>query len=111
MPFQTCTNNELIKILGNHLSKNDIQNKVHGINIYLLKQLPFFGCSDYAVMQEYLSSKDKYLKYFENNGFTSACNSLLEDFYSENYSCKYYNEDRFNNVIKNIKQILPKYFI
>ena len=73
-------------------------------------QLPFQGCSDYSVMQEFTTSKEKFLQYFENNGFTSACNSILSDFYTNNYSCKYYNVDQFNYVIKNHQPNSPKTF-
>ena len=61
--------------------------------------LPFYNCSDYAMLNACLSNKDKLLEFFENNTFTSECHSLIDEFSMENFSCKYYNENKFNSIL------------
>ena len=57
------------------------------------------NCSDYALLTACLSDKDKLLDFFENNTFSSECHSLLDGLSMENYSCKYYNENKFNSML------------
>ena len=65
----------------------------------LAQTLPFHNCSDYAMLTACLSNKDNLLDFFENNTFSSECHSLLDGLNMENYSCKYYNENKFNSML------------
>ena len=65
----------------------------------LAQSLPFSNCSDYAMLTACLSDNDKLLDFFENNTFTSECHNLIDEFSMENYSCKYYNENKFNSIL------------
>ena len=65
----------------------------------LADNLPFSKCSDYAMLTACLSNKDKLLEIYENNSFTSECHSLIDELTMENFSCKYYNEDKFNSML------------
>ena len=65
----------------------------------LAQTLPFHNCSDYAMLTACLSNKDNLLDFFENNTFSSECQSLLDGLNMENYSCKYYNENKFNSML------------
>ena len=65
----------------------------------LAQSLPFSNCSDYAMLTACLSDKDKLLDFFENNTFTSECHNLINEFTMEKFSCKYYNESKFNSML------------
>ena len=67
--------------------------------VLLTNALPFYVCSDYMVMDECMSANSKVLKRLENNGFLKKYIELIESYTLENFSCKYYNEDRFNFMI------------
>ena len=62
-------------------------------------ELPFYNCSDYAVMYECMSTNTKLLEMFESNGFSQKYIDLIEGYTMENFDCKYYNEDKFNFML------------
>ena len=99
LPFKNCNDDELKNIF---FVKGDYV-KAHQETItsrkMLAKNLPFFNCSDYAMLTACLSNKDKLLEIYENNSFTNECHSLIDELTMENFSCKYYNEDKFNSMI------------
>ena len=88
-PFKLCNNDELRGVLS-VVSRN---RKIVTTNESLAQTLPFFVCSDYEMLSQCLTNKDKFLELFENNSFTSQCFNLKEGLSMENYSCRYYNED------------------
>ena len=68
-------------------------------NAVLAQYMPFYNCSDYWIQREYLSNTEKFLKTFENNTFTTECRKFIEGLTRENYSCKYYNENKYNSML------------
>ena len=99
LPFKNCTKDEIMKLFcvnSNHMKDNQeaiAERKVSAQN------LPFFNCSDYAMLTACLSNKDKLLEIYENNSFTMECHNLIDELTMENLSCKYYNEDKFNSIL------------
>ena len=99
LPFKNCTKDEIMKLFcvnSNHMKDNQeaiAERKVSAQN------LPFFNCSDYAMLTACLSNKDKLLEIYENNSFTMECHNLIDELTMENFSCKYYNEDKFNSIL------------
>ena len=94
-PFKLCNNDELRGVLS-VVSRN---RKIVTTNESLAQTLPFFVCSDYEMLSQCLTNKDKFLELFENNSFTSQCFNLKEGLSMGNYSCRYYNEDSFNSMV------------
>ena len=66
---------------------------------FLFSQLPFQNCSDFYISYECLSLKDKMLDRFKNNNFTTEMQNYVNTFSKENYTCDYYTEYNFNNVL------------
>ena len=87
-PFHVLSDNEISSLFGDMDHENN-----------LISHLPFYNCSDYTVMDECMSANSKVLKRLENNGFLKKYIELIESYTLENFSCKYYNEDRFNFMI------------
>ena len=97
LPFKDCDDNELINICSTNLI---IDNKETKLTSSLIAQkLPFHGCSDYQLFRECLKNNDRFLEFLENNNFASAYNSIQEGLSSENFSCKYYGENKFNSML------------
>ena len=75
LPFKNCNDDELKTILS---AKNKII-KTNQATMTTRKRLalnlPFYNCSDYAMLTACLSDKDKLLEFFENINFTSECQS------------------------------------
>ena len=63
------------------------------------QNLPFYNCSDYTIQVECMSNTENFLRNFENNTFAAECRSFTEGVTLENYSCKYYNENKFNSML------------
>ena len=98
-PFKNCTKDEIMKLFcvkGNHVKVNQ---EARAERKVLSQNLPFFNCSDYAMLTACLSNKDKLLEIYENNSFTMECHNLINELTMENFSCKYYNEDKFNSIL------------
>ena len=68
-------------------------------NAIFSQYMPFYKCSDYWIQREYISNTEKFLKTFENNTFTNECRRFIEGLTKDNFSCKYYNENKFNSMI------------
>ena len=104
LPFINCNDVELSSVLSVERNLVSTQNKTMAKsknkgNVILAQYMPFYKCSDYWIQREYLSNTEKFLKSFENNSFTTICRSFIEDLTKENYSCKYYNENKFNSML------------
>ena len=103
-PFSSCNDAELGRILsvernlGNTQNGTMAKNKTNNSTI-LAQYMPFYKCSDYWIQREYLSNTEKFLKTFENNAFTAECRRFTEGLTNENFSCKYYNENKFNSML------------
>ena len=61
----------------------------------LALNLPFYNCSDYAMLTACLSDKDKLLEFFENNNFTTECHSLIDELSMENSSCMWSEFEKY----------------
>ena len=73
-------------------------------------ELPFYSCSDYAVMYECMSANTKLLEMFENNGFSQKYINIIEGYTIKHFDYKYYNEDKFNFMsTKNHSDVLKVY--
>ena len=104
LPFKNCNDKELKKLFclkANSLKTNQETMTARKI---LAQNLPFFNCSDYAMLTACLSNKDKLLEMYENNSFTTDCHSLIDGLTMESFSCKYYNEDKFNSMLPNHRE-------
>ena len=104
LPFINCNDVELSNLLSVEGNSENNKNKTMAKNNnkskeILAQYMPFYKCSDYWIQREYLSNTEKFLESFENNTFTSNCRSFIEDLTNENFSCKYYNENKFNSML------------
>lgn len=107
LPFNDCSDVDLRGMF--HVDSNIVNiqgetattNKMTKMQIYksLAQHLPFYNCSDYTLQVECMSNKDKFLKTFENNTFATECSNITEGITMENYSCQYYNENKFNSML------------
>ena len=107
LPFNNCNDDELSGILDLGNSILNIQCNTMAIftsNETQLRKsfaqhMPFYNCSDYVLQIESISNKEQFVKTFENNDFATECHSLTEGISLENYSCRYYNENKFNSML------------
>ena len=104
LPFNTCSTKE-IKLLTAQINHNRILNRNYPhIEIRkLLNELPFQGCTDYEILVNCLSSNNKFLEQLENNNLSKNIIRQIPTL-QENFSCKYQNEQSFQNMLKNINQ-------
>ena len=103
LPFNTCSTKE-IKLLTAQINHNRILNRNYPhIEIRkLLNELPFQGCTDYEILVNCLSSNNKFLEQLENNNLSKNIIRQIPTL-QENFSCKYQNEQSFQNVLKKHK--------
>ena len=107
LPFNNCNDDELTSIVSveSKFSNTQYENtKMRNKNIIQIRKslaqyLPFYNSSDYVIQTECISSKEQFLKTFENNAFATECHGITEGITLENYSCKYYNENKFNSML------------
>ena len=98
-PFQSCNEDDLKAVLSVKNRSIKTHQEIMTTRKILAQKLPFSNSSDYAMLTACLSDNDKLLDFFENNTFTSECHNLIDEFSMENYSCKYYNENKFNSIL------------
>ena len=88
LPFKFCSDEELLcelitpKILS--ITKIPLLSET---NHKLHLELPFHNLSDYSIMHECMTTKDKLLLNFENNSFSNECMKLTEGLNTDNFSC------------------------
>jgi len=99
LPFKYCNNDEIIDIFYTKNSTETSSNKSKMTSVILAQNLPFYKCSDFIMLTECLSSKERFLDFFENNNFTTEYQNIIEGLTTENFSCRYYNEDKFNSMV------------
>ena len=104
LPFSSCSDAQLSGVLSEERNTKNTQNESmrenKGKNNEIFSQyMPFYKCSDYWIQREYISNTEKFLKTFENNTFTNECRRFIEGLTKDNFSCKYYNENKFNSMI------------
>ena len=99
LPFRYCNDDELESVLSIERKRDRPRYETMARDLIPEKQLPFYNCTDYVMLTECLTNKDKFLELFENNAFISECHSLINGLLMENYSCRYYNEDSFNSML------------
>ena len=108
LPFKYCDDNELIKTCSTKIAAGNQKNKMS--SSLIAQNLPFKGCTDYEMFRECLKNNDRFLEFLENNNFASAYNSIQEGFSSENFSCKYYSENKFNSTLSKLPENSLKAF-
>ena len=93
-PFSYCDDKEF-----SDLFSVEPFHKTKFSSSYLAQILPYYASSDYEMLQDCQTSKDELLEFLENNNFTSVYNTIVDGLSAVNFSCKYYNEDKFNSII------------
>ena len=89
LPFLNCSDVELSNVffvegnIENTQNETMAKNKIKS-NVILAQYMPFYKCSDYWIQREYLSNTEKFLKFFENNKFTTISHSFIEDLTKKN---------------------------
>ena len=91
LPFYMCNQTDLP---SNVLHKKVIRFK------NLFEELPFSKCSDFTIISECMSNRNRFFQLFENNEFLHNCQNIIDETFNNLYSCRYYNEDSFNLMIK-----------
>ena len=76
----------------------------------LAQYMPFYTCSDYVIQSECITNKEQFVKTSENNNFAAECHSLTEGIALDNYSCRYYNENKFNSMLHKHQENTLKLF-
>ena len=110
LPFKNCNDKEFKKLFCVKANSLKTSQETMTARKILAQNLPFFNCSDYAMLTACLSNKDKLLEMYENNSFTTDCHSLIDGLTMESFSCKYYNEDKFNSMLPNHQEKSLKVF-
>ena len=74
LPFNYCDDKEFFDLLSviksNHKSKMSCSS--------IAKTLPYYSSTDYEMLRECLTNKDKFLEFLENNNFTSVYNNIID---------------------------------
>ena len=85
-PFHVVSDNEIFSMFGDLNHEIDISNNRVRTNDVLSfsRALPFYSCSDNAVMYECMSASGTILKRLENNGFSKKYIDLIESYTFEN---------------------------
>ena len=85
---------------GNH---NMFRNRLsdYKIRLKLAKEMPFSTCTDYQFYREISSQIGNIFEIFKDNIFARQIKTLVNNFTTENYNCKYYNTSQFQSLIKN----------
>ena len=71
----------------------------------LSSQLPFYSCTDYFVSYEFLTIKNKMLTRLKDNNFNKEMIQYVNGFSKNNYTCDYYSEENFIQLIRKHKKI------
>ena len=108
LPFKYCDENELFESCSTKLTTGNQKNEISCS--LLAQELPFKGCTDYQMFRECLTNNDRFFEFLENNNFASAYNSIQEGLSSENLSCKYYSENKFNSTLSKLPESSLKAF-
>ena len=83
----------------NNMFKNRLSEKK--IRLKLAQEMPFFTCSDYQIFRECSTQIGNIFEIFNDNIFARQIKTLVNNFTSENYNCKYYNTSEFQSLTKN----------
>ena len=108
LPFKYCDDNEILETCTIKPTTRNQTNKV--LSSLIAQKLPFKGCSDYQLFRECLTNNDRFFEFLENNNFASAYNSIQAGLSSENLSCKYYSENKFNSTLSKLPETSLKAF-
>ena len=106
LPFHYCDDKEFFNLLP--VIRSKLKSKISCSCIAQI--LPYYPSTDYEMLRECLTNKDQFLEFLENNNFTSVYNDIRDSLSPENFSCKYYNEDKFNSIIPKQPKITLKAF-
>ena len=85
---------------GNH---NMFRNRLSDSKMRLTwaKEMPFSTCTDYQLYREISTQTGNIFEIFKDNIFARQIKTLVNNFTTENYNCKYYNTSQFQSLIKN----------
>ena len=85
---------------GNH---NMFRNRLsdNKMRLKLAKEMPFFTCMDYQLYREISTQTGNIFEIFKDNIFARQIKTIVNNFTTENYNCKYYNTSQFQSLIKN----------
>ena len=98
LPFKNCTDKDFYSCLSIPRKHKNHKNHPHIEIKNLYSELPFALISDYEIISICMSTKEKYLKLFENNKLSEQIFqhfSTLQD----NFTCNYFNENSFNKLL------------
>ena len=100
MPFISLGNNELANMLRDQNYDHDpiittSQNKSQPLFFH---ELPFYKCSDYSIINECMTTGNKFFHSFENNYFSENNSKKFVGISIDIFSCNYFNEDKFNSM-------------
>ena len=89
-----------INMSGNH---NMFRNRLsdNKMRLKLAQEMPFFTCTDYQLYRECSTQIGNIFEIFNDNIFARQIKTLVNNFTTENYNCKYYNTSQFQSLIKN----------
>ena len=112
MPFITLGNNEFSSMLRDQIFFNKLESTTRQ-NLSqksLFHELPFYKCSDYAIINECKTTKKMFLHDFVHNHFSDISCKILEYLSMDNFSFNYFNEDKFNCMLSELHPIALKHF-
>ena len=101
IPFITLGNNEFSSMLRDQIFFNEVEstNRQNLSQKSLFHELPFYKCSDYAIINECMTTKKMFLHDFVHNHFSDISSKILEGLSIDNFSRNYFNEDKFNCML------------
>ena len=67
---------------------------------YADNNLPFVDCSPFVISQLFQTGKNQFIDKLENNNFTKEMLKHINEISEDNYSCKYYDENNFDPLVK-----------
>ena len=105
MPFSSLDVGDIATLLRD-TNDNTFPN---AFNPTYFHELPFYRCNNYSIINECMSSDKKFFHAFENNHFSNNI-KFPKGMTMDNFSCKYYNEDKFNTMVSTVNQNALKVF-
>ena len=64
------------------------------------QEMPFSSCTDYQLYRECSTQIGNIFEIFNDNNFAKQIKTLVNNFTTDNYSCQYYNNSKFQSLMK-----------
>ena len=64
------------------------------------QEMPFSSCTDYQLYRECSTQISNIFEIFNDNNFAKQIKTLVNNFTTDNYSCQYYNDSKFQSLMK-----------